>query len=220
MGASAVLFSGGLDSTVLLARELAESSTVLPVHVRSGLSWEGTEARAIARILGAAPFLNRALPLVSLSVDMRDVYPADHWAITGRAPGYDAPDNEVYLEGRNLTLTTKAAVLCARRQIDRLVLGPLAGNPFPDATAEFFEAMSRALSLGLNWAIEIAAPFAKFDKAEVIAVGVSLGVPMDTTMSCMMPAHDTHCGNCNKCRERREAFARAGVPDRTRYHRL
>jgi 7-cyano-7-deazaguanine synthase len=26
-----------------------------------------------------------------------------------------------------------------------------------------------------------------------------------------------HCGACNKCRERREAFAAAGVEDRTTY---
>ena len=42
----------------------------------------------------------------------------------------------------------QAAILRAR--LTRLYIGPLAGNPFPDATPEFFATMARALSLGLD----------------------------------------------------------------------
>jgi 7-cyano-7-deazaguanine synthase len=54
-------------------------------------------------------------------------------------------------------------------------------------------------------------------KADVIRLGVSLGVRFEDTISCMSPVGDRHCGACNKCRERREAFAEAGVPDPTSY---
>ena len=138
MAASAVLFSGGLDSAVLLALERRDHAPVTPIHVRAGLAWEAAERRAIDRLLAAPPFAGRVEPLREIALDMRDVYPATHWAVTGTPPAYDTPDEDVYLEGRNIVLIAKAAVLCARIHAPRLVLGPLAGNPFPDATPAFF----------------------------------------------------------------------------------
>ena len=214
---AAVLFSGGLDSTVLLASEIGAGSPALPIHIRSGLAWESAEARAISRLLDGPPFAGEVWPLATLRLDMQDVYPPSHWALTGRAPEYHTPDEDVYLEGRNITLIAKAGVLCARAGISRLVLGPLAGNPFPDATPVFLEAMGRAMSLGLEHTLEIAAPFLSRTKAEVIRLGLELGVPLAATLSCMSPDGDRHCGRCSKCRERQEAFAAAGVADLTVY---
>ena len=211
MPTSAVLFSGGLDSTVLLARELEgpeDQRGAQPIHVRAGMAWEDAEARAIERLLSAAPFAGRVAPVITLTIDMREVYPPSHWAVTGMPPAYDTPDEEVYLEGRNIVLITKAAVLCARLKISRLALGPLAGNPFPDATPEFFDAMSRAMSLGLAHPLRIVAPLAAMHKEEVIRLGRRLGVPLDLTLSCMNPqAGDAPCGRCSKCRERDDAFS-------------
>ncbi len=144
---------------------------------------------------------------------MRDVYPATHWAILGRPPAYDTPDEDVYLDGRNIVLTAKAAVWCARHRVGRLALGPLAGNPFPDATPEFFGAMARALSLGLKHELAIAAPLSGFHKEDVVRLGLELGVPLELTLSCMNPDGDRHCGRCSKCRERADAFRLAGVED-------
>jgi 7-cyano-7-deazaguanine synthase len=148
---------------------------------------------------------------------MRDVYPSTHWAVRGEPPAFDTPDEDVYLEGRNVVLLTKAAVFMARERLTRVAIGPLAGNPFPDATADFFEAMGRALSIGLAAAIAIEAPFAALHKADVIRLGLSLGVPLELTLSCMQPLRGAHCGRCSKCRERRDAFREAGVPDPARY---
>ena len=70
--------------------------------------------------------------------------------------------------------------------------------------------MGRALSLGLAHGVEIVAPFANMDKADVIRLGVDLGVPLERTLSCMNPTPDgRHCGRCSKCRERRDAFVEA-----------
>lgn len=211
MPRSAVLFSGGLDSAVLLARELEGHESqrgTQPIHVRAGLAWEDAEARTIQRLLAEPPFAGRVAPIITLTTDMREVYPPTHWAVTGTPPAYDTPDEDVYLEGRNIVLIAKAAVLCARLKIERLALGPLAGNPFPDATPEFFEAMGRAMSLGLNHPLTLAAPLASMHKADVIRLGQSLGVPLDMTLSCMNPQpHDAPCGRCSKCRERDQAFS-------------
>ncbi len=215
--ASAVLFSGGLDSAVLLALELQTAVRVLPVHVRAGLAWEDAEARTVSRLL-SAPFAQKAAPARTLTVDMRDIYPPTHWAMVGRPPAYDTPDEDVYLEGRNIALISKAAILCARLGLDRVVLGPLKGNPFPDATPEFFDTMARAMSLGLDRALTIAAPLAELHKEDVIRLGLKLGVPLEMTLSCMNPSQgDRHCGQCSKCRERHDAFLSAGLVDQTSY---
>ena len=231
-----VLLSGGLDSAVLAAHE-ARSSRVLPVYVSVGLAWEPAEMVLVEQLLRAPVFAGQVDPLARVEFTMRDVYPPTHWAIRGEPPAYATPDDDVYLAGRNLVLLTKAGVVAARHGAHRIALGPLAGNPFPDARPEFFEAMAKAMSLGLDHAIEIATPFLNWQKEDVIKRGIELDVPLELTLSCMNPragatgatsatgaagaagagAAPIHCGLCSKCRERRDAFAAAGVSDPTVY---
>jgi 7-cyano-7-deazaguanine synthase len=225
--ATAVLFSGGLDSAVLLADEAARGA-VVPVYVSAGLAWE-TPERAVADAFVAALARQQrdVAAVVPLAVGMQDVYAATHWAVQGRPPAYDTPDEDVYLPGRNIVLITKASVYCAAAHrpgspLHRIVIGTLAHNPFPDATPEFRDALARAVSLGLAHEIAVDAPYAELDKAAVIRRGTALGVRFDLTLSCMSPhrlGDDRwmHCGTCSKCRERHDAFAAASLPDPTPY---
>jgi 7-cyano-7-deazaguanine synthase len=211
----AVLLSAGLDSAVLAASE-ARRAHVQPIYVSAGLAWEAQELEVLRRLLATPPFAS-LLPLAHLTFTVRDLYPSTHWALRGEPPGFDTPDDDVYLTGRNVILLSKASIYCAQKGIRRIVLGPLAGNPFPDATPQFFDTMARAMSLGLAHEILIDAPFAAKDKSDVIKIGLELGVPLELTLSCMNPRDGLHCGMCSKCRERRDAFHEAGIDDPTRY---
>jgi 7-cyano-7-deazaguanine synthase len=219
---TAVLLSGGLDSAVLLFDEAAHGD-VQPVYVSVGLAWEHAERDTVDALLASPVVAGRVRPLVSLSVDMRDVYAASHWAIVGRPPSYHTPDEDVYLPGRNVVLLGKVGVYCGSTGIGRLAIGTLEHNPFPDATPEFRAAMARALSLGLAHDLRIDAPYAGTSKADVVRRGAALGVPFELTLSCMdprrsdPPPRSIHCGTCSKCRERHDAFVEAGVDDPTEY---
>ena len=166
----AVLLSGGLDSAVLVAHA-ARTSAVQPIYVSAGLAWEREERALVERLLQSPPYASGVLPLAALAADVTDIYPAAHWARRGAPPAYDTPDEDVYLPGRNVLLLSKAGVLCALRGIPRIAIGPLAGNPFPDATPEFLASMAQALSIGLAHPVAIDAPFSAMHKEDVIALG-------------------------------------------------
>jgi 7-cyano-7-deazaguanine synthase len=218
-----VLLSGGLDSAVLLAHE-AQVATVLPVYVFSGFAWEGLELAMVEHLLGDPHYSGRVLPLMRVEFPMHDVYAPSHWAVRGEPPSYNTPDEAVYLAGRNLVLLSKAGIVAALKGATRVAIGPLAGNPFPDARPSFFLAMQDALRLGLDHQIEVVAPFLTWTKEEVIRRGRELRVPLALTLSCMNPvaaavptAPPRHCGQCSKCRERRDAFGSLGLDDPAEY---
>jgi 7-cyano-7-deazaguanine synthase len=215
VNATAVLLSAGLDSAVLAAAE-ARDARVHPIYVSAGLAWERDERAMLERLLRAPVFRDLAA-LATLDFSVADVYAPTHWALRGTPPGFDTPDEDVYLVGRNVILLTKCAIYCAQHDIGRIAIGPLAGNPFPDATPAFFSAMAQALSLGLAHQLDITAPLAQMHKADVIRLGLSLGVPLALTLSCMNPQAGLHCGRCSKCRERHDAFTEVGVADPAPY---
>jgi len=218
----AVLASGGLDSAVLVA-DLARGAEVFPVYVQAGLHWEVREQRALNAYLAALEGAN-VRPLTLLDMPVRRLY-GEHWSTTGEGvPAADAPDIDVFLPGRNVLLIGVTAVWCALHGINRIAIGSLDDNPFPDATPHFFESYGRLLSESLGHAIEVLAPYRQRHKWEII--GEFPQLPLDLTLTCMAPVDDAaspagvvHCGACNKCFERRQAFLKAGVEDRTLYSR-
>ena len=217
MSGSAALASGGLDSAALIAH-LAGSGPVHPVYVRAGLPWEDQEVAALRTFCSALSNGREPIrPVVELSVSGTQLY-GDHWSMSGAAPGYDEPDETVYLPGRNVMLIGLAAIWCASRGIERIALGTLAGNPFADATEEFFGGYGQLLSTALGLRITVTAPFRHLGKAELVRNYAHL--PLDLTLTCMAPRGGVHCDACNKCRERREAFAEAGVADGAAYSTL
>ncbi|HEV3138836.1 MAG TPA: 7-cyano-7-deazaguanine synthase, partial [Pirellulales bacterium] len=90
----AVLFSGGLDSSILLADLISRNERVQPLYVDSQLVWQREELRWARRFLQAIPSPSLKA-LVVLKLPLADVY-VDHWSITGRGvPRADEPDEAV-----------------------------------------------------------------------------------------------------------------------------
>ena len=213
MSKIAVLASGGLDSSVLVADQ-ARNAEVFPIYVQWGLAWEATEREALQSFLAALDNPN-VMPLTLLSVPIGAMY-GDHWSVTGNGvPALGEPDSAVFLPGRNILLIGLAAVWCSTHDVSRIAIGSLHGNPFPDATPEFFRDFTRVLSTGLSHQVQVEAPYRDLHKSEIIKR--FSGLPLELTLTCMAPRGGKHCGRCNKCGERRLAFQQAGVPDRTVY---
>jgi 7-cyano-7-deazaguanine synthase len=212
--ALAVLVSGGLDSAILLGEALRQGDTVHPLYVRQGLYWEPVELDHLRRFLEMlqGPSLK---PLTTLELPVGDVY-GEHWSVTGNGvPGAGTSDEAVFLPGRNVLLLAKALLWCHLHAVPTVALALLESNPFPDATPAFFDAYQDAVNRAVGGAVRVERPFAGVGKTEVMRRG--RGLPLHLTFSCIRPVAGRHCGACNKCAERRQAFAAAGMTDSTEY---
>jgi 7-cyano-7-deazaguanine synthase len=213
----AVLASGGVDSAVLTAEYLRAGRAVQPMYVRFGLLWEAVEEAHLRRFLDTLS--GSALrPLVVLDLPVADTYGA-HWSLgTDAVPDEGTLDEAVYLPGRNLLLLAKSSIWCALHGYPTIALGTLKGNPFADSSREFFGDVEALVHTAVGHRLEIATPFAELDKAQVLERGRDLA--LEHTFSCIDPVGDVHCGRCNKCAERRRAFAAVSIDDATSYATL
>jgi 7-cyano-7-deazaguanine synthase len=210
-----VLASGGVDSAILVADQAAQGHVVHPMYIRFGLGWEEVEESHLRCFLDAITERYEVRPLTVLQLPVADVYGA-HWSVSGAdTPDETTPDEAVYLPGRNLLLLAKTTVWCALNGVNTIALGTLRGNPFADSSSEFLSGLAGLAGLALSHRVTVVQPFGQMTKAEVLALGRDL--PLEHTMSCVAPVGDRHCQTCNKCAERRKAFAEAGIEDRTRY---
>jgi 7-cyano-7-deazaguanine synthase len=213
----AVLTSGGLDSAVLVADLIDHDHVVQPIYIRFGLMWEEAEEAHLRRFLSTLPS-RRARPVVTLELPIADTYGA-HWSTSGEdVPDVLSADEAVYLPGRNVLLLAKSSVWCALHDIGTIALGTLKGNPFPDSTDEFFGLFGSLARMALSSPLEVVTPFAGMSKIDVLELGH--GHDLHHTFSCIEPRAGLHCGRCNKCAERRRAFAASEIPDATQYARL
>ena len=209
-----ILASGGLDSSILVAHLLREGRPVQPFYIRTGLYWQEAELASLQKFLStmALPGLRK---LVQLELPLADLYDG-HWSLTGEnIPAHDSPDEAVYLPGRNALLLVKAAVWCQLHGVGELALAPLGTSPFEDARAGFLADFQAALNRGAERRVEFLSPFGNMNKEQVMALGLDL--PLHLTFSCISPVGGLHCGRCNKCAERQNAFRIAGIPDATGY---
>ncbi|NOY41738.1 MAG: 7-cyano-7-deazaguanine synthase [Planctomycetes bacterium] len=203
-----LLLSGGLDSAILLAEFIKQGIRVQPFYIKTGCVWQTEERRSVEQFIDAldSSFIE---PVVDLKMPVADLY-GKHWSTTGEeVPDESTSDAAVYLWGRNPLLLMKAILWCSMHEISQLALATLDNNPFADATPQFFEPFEQALATATGNSVEIICPLSHLNKQQILALGADL--PLELTFSCLAPIEGKHCGECNKCAERRRGLQ--SLPD-------
>lgn len=210
----AVLVSGGIDSAILLAEAVRHYPAVHPLYIRTGLYWETAELAHLRRFLAAIQ--TPALGALSvLDQPVHDLY-GQHWSLSGiDVPAAGTPDEDVFLPGRNVLLLAKSLLWCHLHGVPEIAMAPLAANPFPDATPQFFADFTAAVNQAVEGKVQVIRPYAHLHKSDILHRAT--GVPLAETFSCIRPDDGLHCGRCSKCYERQQGFRAANLPDPTRY---
>lgn len=210
----AVLYSGGLDSSILVSRLVASGLSVSPIYFDSSYFWQKAEMSQADKALRAFdhPSVD---PLVRLELPLADVFP-NHWSVNGDGvPSATSDDRAVDLPGRNTLAIVKAALWCQAEEIQEIALATLGSSPFADATPNYMTLLGTTLQLGLGREIKVTTPLFDMRKADLMRAEYDF--PLGETFSCLAPVDTLHCGRCNKCEERRLAFESAGITDPTQY---
>jgi 7-cyano-7-deazaguanine synthase len=218
-----VLLSGGLDSTTALAVARSRGHDCYALTVRYGQLHQ-IEVDAAARVAAAlgvrehrvaavelGPLATSALTSAAIAV------PKDRPLSEIGAPG-DVP--ATYVPARNTVLLSLALAWAESLGARDIFVGVnvLDASGYPDCRPVFvraFEALAQVATRDGGYRIR--APLIELTKAQIIALGLQLGVDYAMTHSCYDPQGGAACGRCDACVLRRKGFAEAGVPDPTRY---
>ena len=217
-----VLFSGGVDSTTALAMAVkkygADKTAALSISYGQKHSKEIEAARKIADYYGTE----------LLELDLSKMFEYSSCSLLKQNEDADIPkesyeeqlkdtDGEpvsTYVPFRNGLFLASAASIALSLEAEIIYYGAhsddAAGSAYPDCSKVFNDAMNTAIYEGSGHKIKILAPLVEWNKKQVVAEGVKLGVPYEMTWSCY-EGGDEPCGECGTCRDRREAFLANGL---------
>ncbi len=213
----AVLLSGGLDSTTALHWAKRHHEVVAAFSFDYGSNHAEQE-------LACARWQAEALGIPYRELDLRAVFCGMQSSLLSGAEaiptGEYAEENmkSTVVPFRNGIFLAVAAGMAESLGVEGLVIAAHAGDHaiYPDCRADFMAAMGEAIRLGTYAGLCIIDPFIDKDKAQIAAAGAALGVNFAHTYSCYKGG-ERHCGLCATCRERKDAFRRANIPDPTHY---
>jgi 7-cyano-7-deazaguanine synthase len=218
-----VLLSGGLDSTTALAVARSRGFDCYALTVKYGQLHEVEleAARRVAARAGVADHRVIEIDLAALAASALTTpgvaVPKDRSLAEIGAPG-DVP--VTYVPARNTVLLALALAWAESLGARDLFVGVnvLDASGYPDCRPEFiraFEALAQVATRSGGFSVH--APLIELTKADIIKLGVSLGVDYGITHSCYDPVGGDACGRCDACQLRKKGFAEAGVADPTRY---
>ncbi len=216
-----ILLSGGLDSaTVLaLARQQGYACHALSVDYGQRHHAELAAAQRVAQALGAVEQRVISVDLTgfggSALTDVRIAVPEQ--ATTGIPL--------TYVPARNTIMLSLALAWAEVLQAQDIFIGVNAVDysGYPDCRPEYIAAFEHMGNLATRAAVEgnhltLHTPLLHLSKADIIKLGVRLGVDYSQTVSCYQADKDGRaCGMCDSCRLRRAGFEAAGIADPTRY---
>ena len=216
-----VLLSGGLDSatTLAVARDQGFACHALSLDYGQRHHAELGAARRVAAALGVVQHKVIALDLTAIGGS----------ALTDRAiavpeqPGQGIP--ATYVPARNTIFLSLALAWAEVLGAWDLFIGVNAVDysGYPDCRPEYIQAFQRLCQLATRagvqgGAFQVHAPLIELTKAEIIRLGMRLGVDYGLTVSCYAADEAGRaCGRCDSCRLRARGFADAGVTDPTPY---
>ena len=221
-----LLLSGGLDSTTLLALAVRDGFAVHALSFRYGQRHEREleAARWVAARYGAVEHRVADIDLrlfggSALTADLP--VPKDRSA---EAIGAGVP--VTYVPARNTIFLAFALAYAEVVGAADILIGvnALDYSGYPDCRPEYVAAFEHMANLATAAAVEggrplrIRAPLVDMTKAEIVRLGLALGVDYALTTSCYDPAPDGRaCGRCDACHLRLKGFAEAGAVDPAAY---
>ena len=221
-----VLLSGGLDSTTVLAVAKRDGFTPYAMTFRYGQR-HSVEIEASRRVAAAQGVTQH----VVVDIDLRQ------WGGSALTSDVAVPkDRDVdqageeipitYVPARNTIFLSFALAWAEVLGADAIFIGvnALDYSGYPDCRPEYIEAFTTMANLATRAGVEgahrlaIHAPLQHLSKAEIVALGHSLGVDYSMTTSCYDPAVDgTACGHCDACQLRLRGFAANNATDPIAY---
>ena len=125
-----------------------------------------------------------------------------------------------YVPFRNGLFLSSASSIALSLGCDEIYYGAhkddAAGNAYPDCSKEFNDAIGKAIYLGSGNMLKVTGPFVNMNKADIVKLGLDLGVPFELTWSCYS-GKDKACGKCGTCIDRLNAFKINGIKDPIKY---
>lgn len=224
-----ILFSGGLDSSTILAlaKDLGYAPYVLSVSYGQRHSSELAAAKHIAKKMGVVQHEIVNLDLTRFGGSAL----TDSTIDVPTIPSQDQEIPVTYVPARNTILLSLALGWAESLGGLDIFYGANAVDysGYPDCRPEYvasFEAMANlATKAGVeainhDTRFRVHAPIIHMSKAQIIQLGSTLGVDYSQTVSCYQ-ANDLGeaCGECESCRLRQAGFKQAGVSDPTRYQK-
>lgn len=191
-----VLFSGGIDSSVLLAWCKDQEIDCQPLFLDYGQV-------TASRELNSAEIISEKMGLTLEKVTIPDISSLTKNQITD-------PSNSrnPFYPNRNLLLLTLGSLHAYENKNDGVGLGAIhavGSTSFPDLSQKFFDEFTTLVDTSLNYKLAILTPFIDLTKAEVIKIGRNLHVPFELTYSCLTNSNQP-CGFCESCISRKEAL--------------
>jgi 7-cyano-7-deazaguanine synthase len=223
-----VLLSGGLDSTTALAIAERDGFAVNALSFTYGQR-HAAEVEAAKRIAAAARVTRHEIARIDLrafggSALTDDIDVPKNRDLGGHRLAGDIP--VTYVPARNTIFLAYALGFAEVTGSDDIYIGvnALDYSGYPDCRPEYIRAFETMANLATRAAVQdgrtitIRVPLIDLTKAEIIALGTSLGVDYSMTTSCYDPnSRGEACGECDACRLRLKGFAEAGLADPIRY---
>jgi 7-cyano-7-deazaguanine synthase len=220
MASAVVLLSGGLDSytAAAVAQRDGFDLSALSINYGQRHSQELAAARVVAGALGAQRHLEIDLDLTriggsaltSQQIDVPKDQPIDPRVIPS-----------TYVPARNTIFLAVALGWAEVIGAADIFIGvnALDYSGYPDCRPEFIRAFEQLGRLATRAGVEgrpltVHTPLIALSKAEIIRLGLSLGLDYGLTHSCYDPLPGgAPCGHCDSCRLRAAGFAEAGATD-------